>query len=81
MLKSIENTDFRNNPFNEAFVLHLNTQDKKNDFINYLKEILIKDKDFYAKIIEIISLCSAVKIDGLEDVNGGEHPFYMDRII
>jgi hypothetical protein len=76
-------TDYKNNFFNENFELLLNTRQEKNDFLNYLKEVIDGKNDFYAKVLEVIGLCAKVRLDGLDTVDETveNQSFYMDRFL
>jgi hypothetical protein len=76
-------TDYRNNPFNDSFELSLNSKQEKDAFLEYLKEVIDNKNDFYAKVLEIISLCAKVRLDGLVtvDENVESQAFYLDRFI
>jgi hypothetical protein len=76
-------SDYKKNPFNKKFEISLNSEKEKNDFLQYLREVLENENDFYAKIIEVISLCAKVRLDDLVVVDEAveNQAFYMDRFI
>ena len=73
--------DYKNNIFSDSYSIALKTKKEKDEYLDYLKLVIDKPSNFYAKIVEIYELCSKVKIEGLEVLDDNtEVAFHIDML-